>query len=243
MLYKNNQMLIIRSFIFNIVFWLFSIGCIFVFLPFTFLPKNIAFVPRMWACAVSWFLKVLVGIHYQVEGEENLPKDGFIIASKHQSAWETIAFNHIFPKTSFVLKKELMSFFFLNFHMKHAQMIPLDRKGGKDALRSMVENAQNVMAQKRPLVIFPEGTRTTVGQKVSYKRGIYTLYKYLNKPVVPVALNSGLFWKRRGFIKYPGITTVKILPPILPNLPQDAFMKTLEKAIETESENLISKKS
>jgi 1-acyl-sn-glycerol-3-phosphate acyltransferase len=236
-------MLFLRSFIFNVILWAVSIGCALLFLPFTFLPKRILFAPYVWASLTSWVLKIFAGIRYQVEGQENLPKGGFIIASKHQSAWETLSFNHIFPKTAFVLKKELSTFFPLNFHMKHSQMIPLDRKGGKDALRTMVEKAKNIMDQERSLVIFPEGTRTAVGQKAPYKRGIYTLYKYLDKPVVPVALNSGLYWKRRGFIKYPGTIRVKILPPIQPGLPQDVFMKTLEDIIETESQKLLPKES
>lgn len=188
---------------------------------------------------MSWLLKVIVGIDYRVDGKENIPKGPFIIASKHQSAWETAAFNHIFPKTSFILKKELMYFVPLNFYMHHTQMIPLDRRGGKQALKDMIARAKNVMAIGRSLVIFPEGTRTIVGEKVSYKRGIYTLYKHLNKPVVPVALNSGLCWKRRGFRKYPGTIVVNILPPIQPGLPEDIFMKTLETSIETASLKLI----
>lgn len=236
-------MILLRSFLFNIVLWVMTILFTIFLLPFTFLPHHIMFIPKVWSKTASWFLKVFIGIHYRIDGLENLPKGPFIIASKHQSAWETIAFNHIFPKPSFVLKKELASLFPISLHMKQAQMIPLDRKGGKDTLRSMVEKAKVVMESGRPLVIFPEGTRTAIGEKIPYKRGIYTLYKYLNVPVVPVALNSGLYWKRRGFVKYPGIIRVKILSPIPVGLAQDVFMKTLEQVIETESDKLIPEKS
>lgn len=192
----------------------------------------------MWARFCLWMLKWCVGTTYRVEGKENLPESPFIIASKHQSAWETMAFNHIFPKTSFVLKKELSYFFPLNLYMSHSQMIPLDRQGS-NALKVMIQKAKNVLVQKRTVVIFPEGTRSAVGHKVPYKRGIYVFYKHLNCPVVPVALNSGVFWKRRGFLKYPGTIIVKILPAIQPGLDQQTFMDRLERDIEENSLKIV----
>jgi len=232
------MLITLRSLIFNIIAWIVSILLTISLLPSVLLPKTMVFAPAMWGRTVSWLLRIITRIRYRVEGRENLPKGPFIIASKHQSAWETAAFNHIFPKTSFVLKKELMYFFPLNFYMHHTQMIPLDRKGGKQALKEMIARAKAVMSMARTLVIFPEGTRTIVGEKVSYKRGVYILYKHLGKPVVPVALNSGLYWKRRGFRKYPGTIVVKILPAIEPGLSEEVFMNRLETAIETTSVNL-----
>ena len=224
-----------RSLLFNVVAWTVSIFLTLSMLPSVLLPKTIVFTPGLWGRMISFFLKIIVNIDYRVEGRENLPKGSVIIASKHQSAWETAAFNHIFPKTSFVLKKELMYFFPLNFYMHHTQMIPLDRRGGNQALKDMIAQAKAVMSMGRTLVIFPEGTRTIVGEKVPYKRGVYILYKHLDKPVVPVALNSGLHWKRRGFRKYPGTIVVKILPAIEPGLPEEVFMSRLETSIETAS--------
>ena len=235
-------MILLRSFLLNFLLWAMSILYAIFLLPFTFLSRRKIFIPQLWSRTASWLLKKVAGIHYHIEGLENLPKGPFIIASKHQSAWETVAFNHLFPHPSFILKKELASVFPINCHMKHAQMIPLDRKGGKDALKSMLKSAKTVMEYGRPIVIFPEGTRTVVGEKIPYKRGIYTLYKHLNKPVVPVALNSGLYWGRRGFIKYPGTIQVRVLPSIPAGLAQDVFMKTLEQIIETESDKLVATK-
>lgn len=232
-------MIFIRSLLFNFIFWLVSIFFIIGLLPAILFHRLIIFAPLVWARVGLYLLKICTNIDFCVEGKENLPKGGFIIASKHQSAWETMAFNFIFPKTSFVLKKELTSIFPLNFYIKHTGMVPLDRQGGVKALQSLIQHAKVILDQRRSLVIFPEGTRTPVGQKSSYKRGIYTLYKHLECPVVPVALNSGVCWKRRGFKKFPGTIVVKVLPPIQPGLSSEIFMETLENMIETASQKLL----
>lgn len=160
-------MLMLRSLLFNIALWVGSIGITVLFLPTLLLPKTIVFVPRLWGKMVLFLLRHMVGIYCQVEGLENLPQEGgFLIASKHQSAWETCAFNAIFPRTSFILKKELMYFVPLNFYMYHTGMIPLDRKGGKKTLKEMISRARGIMDMKRPLVIFPEGTRSAVGDSL-----------------------------------------------------------------------------
>ena len=233
------MLIVLRSLVFNIMLWVTSIVMMIALLPTLLLPKFPALIPGIWGGVCGWVLKIFGGISYHVEGRENLPKGAFIVASKHQSAWETMAYGHIFKKTVFILKKELLYFVPINFYMIKTGMIPLDRKGGKKALQDMLERARETFKQNRPIVIFPEGTRTAVGQKAPYKKGVYTLYKHLEKPVVPVALNSGLYWKRRGFKKYPGTIQVKIMPPIQPGLSREEFMKTLETTIETESQKLI----
>lgn len=231
-------MLFIRSLIFNILMWLLSAVEMILYIPLLFSTKLCAFVPTLAGKRITVLLKIC-GIRHQVEGEENLPDLPYIVASKHQSAWETATLTYIFPKSTFVVKKELTDSFPLGIYIKRSGLIGVDRRGGKQALKEMLEGAKRSMEAKRPLVIFPEGTRTSVGEKPSYKRGIYILYKNLKKPVVPVALNSGLYWKRRGFFKYPGTIRMKIMPPIMPGLSQEDFMKKLETTIERETNKLI----
>src|SRR5690606_21388864 len=148
----------------------------------------------------------------------------FIVAAKHQSAWDTMAFYWVLDDAAYVLKKELLSIPLYGWCARKARMIGVDRSGGAKALRAMVEQAQNCLAEGRPIVIFPEGTRTAPGRRSAYHPGIAALYTRLGVPVVPVALNSGLFWGRRSFIKQPGRIVVQFLPPIPPGLERRAFM-------------------
>lgn len=175
-----------------------------------------------------------IGIKEDISGRENLPPHPYLIVSKHQSAWETLAYNYIFPKCVFVLKKELMYIPIFGWYLRHAGMIPLDRKTSK-GVKDMLKIAKQRIQEGRNVVIFPEGTRTKPGTKNPYKRGVYLLYKTLKVPVVPIALNSGICWPRNTVIKHPGTIKAQILKPIPPGLNEQEFMKTIEAEIETAS--------
>jgi 1-acyl-sn-glycerol-3-phosphate acyltransferase len=138
----------------------------------------------------------------------------------------------------FILKKELLAIPFFGWYARRAGMIGVDRKGGAAALKRMMADARAARDAGRPLVIFPEGTRTAPGAAARYQTGIAALYQMLNVPVVPVALNSGLFWARRAFVKQPGTITLEMLPPIAPGLPRDPFMRRLQDEIEGASKRL-----
>jgi 1-acyl-sn-glycerol-3-phosphate acyltransferase len=194
----------------------------------------------LWSKTVLWLLEHLVGITYTLEGMENLPSAGsFILASKHQSAWETIAFNALFDDPAFILKRPLLAIPFVGWVLSKLNMLAI-HQGKPNKMTDLLRQAQNAIARGRPLIIFPEGTRTLPGQEVTYKKGLWFLYRQLNLPVVPVALNSGCLWPRRAWIKKPGSIRVIIGPPLPPHLTdQTQFANWLNDHIEKPSRHLI----
>jgi 1-acyl-sn-glycerol-3-phosphate acyltransferase len=231
--------ILLRSVAFNVAFWVLTAILAVVYLPLlAFRPYATIAGANSWIRGVLWLLRVIAGLDYRVVGAANRPPGAALIASKHQSAWETLAFVAILHDPVFILKKELLSVPFFGWYARRAGMIGIDRKGGAKALKRMMADARAAIAAGRPLVIFPEGTRTAPGAAPRYQTGIAALYQMLDVPVVPVALNSGLFWGRREFVKRPGTITVDILPPIAPGLPRDAFMRRLQDAIEEASRKL-----
>jgi 1-acyl-sn-glycerol-3-phosphate acyltransferase len=162
-----------------------------------------------------------------------------IIACKHQSSWETLAFTLLFDDIAIVLKRELLFIPVVGWAMARAGNIAVARGDGAAALRGMVRQAKAVIADGRRVVIFPEGTRVAPGDQRPYQIGTAALYRQLGVPVVPMALNSGLFWGRRKWVKGPGTITLEILPPIPPGLSRNAFMETLRERIEGATARLI----
>ncbi|WP_010302501.1 lysophospholipid acyltransferase family protein [Candidatus Odyssella thessalonicensis] len=229
----------LRSFIFNLYFVIVSSACAIFGLPFLLGHRRLAFtVPQVWAGLTSWGARNILGLTYKVEGLEHLPKGACIIASKHQSAWETVVFCEIFPESIFVAKRELLMIPFFNFHFIKQKTIMLNRKLGGQARADLVRQAKARVAEGDRIIIYPEGTRRPMGAEPKYKQGIGAMYTELNVPVVPVALNSGLFWPRRSFEKRPGTIVVSILPPLMPGLTHAEFMQTLEERVETKMREL-----
>ena len=232
-------MIFIRSTIFNI-------GLILVTLVLGILGLPLVLGPRRWVCGLRdfWIRLVLhllrwtVGLSHRVEGLENVPKGNFMVASKHQSAWETLALHTIFADPSIVLKLELLKLPVLGFYITKIGMVPIDRAAGGSALKSMIGAARKAAGDGRPVLIFPQGTRVSPGGEAPYHSGVFALYRALDCPVVPVALNSGTFWSRHAFFKRPGVITVRILPPMQRGLDRKAFMKDLEATIETATQAL-----
>jgi 1-acyl-sn-glycerol-3-phosphate acyltransferase len=181
---------------------------------------------------VLWWLRVTVGIRHRVIGRENLPAGPAIIACKHQSSWETMAFTGLFDDIAIVLKRELLFIPVVGWAMARAGNIAVARGNGASALRGLVKQAKAAIAEGQSIVIFPEGTRVAPGEQKPYQVGTAALYRQLGVPVVPMALNSGLFWGRRKFVKRPGMITLEILPAIPPGLSREAFMETLRERIE-----------
>jgi len=167
-----------------------------------------------WTDIALWMVRNIVGIHYRVIGEENIPPRPSVILSKHQSAWETMALQHVFPRQVYVLKKELLRVPFLGWGLAQMPMISIDRRAGKDALQQIVEQGRARLDAGFWVVVFPEGTRVAPGTTRRYKVGGAWLAVNTGVPVVPVAHNAGEFWRRRAFLKYPGTVTVSIGPAI-----------------------------
>lgn len=169
---------------------------------------------RHWADVVLWVLKNICGIKYQVLGKENIPDKPCIILSKHQSAWETIAFQQIFPPISFVLKRELLRIPFFGWGLALFSVIAIDRAAGADALTQVAEQGKQRLDSGFSVIVFPEGTRVAIGTKKRFKPGGAWLAEKTGAPVIPVAHNAGECWRRNAFLKYPGTITVSIGPAI-----------------------------
>jgi 1-acyl-sn-glycerol-3-phosphate acyltransferase len=171
---------------------------------------------RGWPAFNLWWLRVTCGLSYHIEGWENLPDEPMVIYAKHQSTWETLAIAGQFPPAAFVAKRELLKIPFFGWGMASLKFLTIDRSAGKRAVKQIIEQAQNRFSHGLSVVIFPEGTRKAVGAEPDYKVGGALIAKHTGRPLVPVALNSGEYWPRHSFIKWPGEIVVKIGPPVDP---------------------------
>lgn len=234
-------MLVLRSLLFNAAFYVATAICLLLPLPvYFFLPQGFAmWVVSTWGKVILWLLKVIVGTRYEVRGLDNVPAGGILVASKHQSAWETFALVPMFSDPTFVIKSQLKWIPVWGQYTIKAGMIHVDRKAGTAALRYITGRAKHELAKGRQIVIFPEGTRRAPGAPPDYQGGVAHLYRALGVPVLPVALNSGLYWPRRKFMRYPGTIIVEFLPPLPPGLPPRTFLDQLTTTIETASDRLL----
>ena len=232
-------MILLRSAAFNIAYPLWTVALGLVMLPALLMSRraNMA-IARFWARGVLALLAALVGLGHEVRGIEHKPATRAIVALKHQSAWETVVLLLLLPDAAVVYKRELHRLPIFGWFIRKLDMVPIDREAGGSAMRRLLRRARACVAQGRLIAVMPEGTRVAVGVRRPYQPGVAALYKDLGLPVVPVALNSGLFWGRRSFLKRPGVITLEFLPPIAPGLERGAFMAELETRIETASERL-----
>ncbi|MBI3446625.1 MAG: 1-acyl-sn-glycerol-3-phosphate acyltransferase [Magnetospirillum sp.] len=233
-------MTVLRSALFIAFIWVWTLVLSLLYLPLLALPRR-AMRPavKLWLTGVLGALRVIAGLAWELRGAENVPAGPLIIASKHQSAFETFVFHLLLSDPAYILKRELLWIPFFGWYLGKSGVIAIDRSAGTKALKAMVKGAEDAVAQGRPVVIFPEGTRAAPGAKLPYHSGVAMLYGALKVPVVPIALNSGLFWRRRGFAKKPGTLTIEALPAILPGMDRKAFMAELESRIETASDRLV----
>jgi len=230
----------LRSFLFNILFYVSTTAFVVLGSPLLFCPRSWAMAAFRLHCRTElWLLKHIVGLDFEVRGRERLPQPPFLVASKHQSAWETFALIPQFRDPAMLMKRELFWIPFHGWFSYKFKMIPVDRDRGAAALRRMLHAAQERIASGREIILFPEGTRRPAGAPPDYKTGIVLLYNALDVPCVPVALNSGFFWPRRSWTRKPGKVLVEILDPIPPGLPKAEFLSRLQEAIETASDRLL----
>jgi 1-acyl-sn-glycerol-3-phosphate acyltransferase len=194
---------------------------------------------RVWAMGTLAMLRAICRLDHRVVGRENLSDRPVVIAAKHQSAWDTIVFLALLDRPAYVLKKELMQIPFYGWYTRRAGMISVDREAGGSALKQLMRQAEKTLGCGRSIVIFPQGTRVAPDADAPYQPGVVALYRHLNVPVVPVALNSGLFWRRRAFVRRPGTITLEFLPAIVPGLPKGEFAAVLRDRIEAASRRLI----
>jgi 1-acyl-sn-glycerol-3-phosphate acyltransferase len=230
---------LVRSIAFNALFYLNTVLWLILGLPTFFMPyRATVWIAKSWG-RVNLVLLRVAGIACEVRGREKIPRGPLIVASKHQSAWETFALLPLFDNPLFIVKRELMWVPIFGWLMRKGRMVPVDRGAGSQALIAMTERAGIELARGRQLIIFPEGTRRPAGAEPRYKYGVAHLYAAEGVPCLPVALNSGLFWPRRSLMLKPGTVTVEILDPIAPGLGKDAFFKRLQDEIETATARLL----
>ena len=233
-------MTLVRSLLFNVSFSLWTILISVLALPALLVSQRATiWISELWASVTFWLIWQIVGLSHEVRGRHNLPEGAVIVALKHQSAWEAIALWVLVKSPAIVLKQSLTRIPVFGLYMRRGGAIVIDRDAGPKALRPMVAAARAAAIQGRPIMIFPEGTRTREGARQSYHPGIAALYMQLRLPVVPVALNSGLVWGRRSFRKRPGRILVEFLPPIEPGLDRRSFMSELERRLEDATALLI----
>jgi len=232
-------MRLIRSILF--VIWLYaSMAVVGLSLwPFVLMDDRYVWTAlRSWGRATLWGLRWIIGARVSFEGLEHVPQGGALIAMKHQSMLDTIVPALFLPRPVYVFKKELGDTPVMGAYLKKNQ-IGVDRSGHAKALKSLVRGAREAVARGGQVLIFPEGTRQEIDAAPDYKPGIAAMYKDLNLPVTPVALNTGLIWKPKGIMRSPGHVTFKVLPPIRAGLPREEFMRELERVLETQSQALL----
>lgn len=233
----------IRSTIFNIVFYGFTaISCV-LCLPFLFLPKKDAmWAVRLFVHSTRFFEKCILSLDYEVRGLENLPKGSCVIAAKHESAFETTKLNILFDDPAIILKRELLRIPLWGRFLAKIEPIAIDRSQGKEAMDQIITGARRVQAQGRPIVIFPQGTRVSPWKKITerpYKIGAARMALETGLPLIPMALNSGMFWPRNSWLKHPGKVIFEFLPPIsLTSGDVAAITRDLEARLESASDAL-----
>ena len=233
-------MLILRSVAFNALFYLNLILHVIAAIPTYAMPRR-AFMAmaKSWGHTSGWLLRVVAGTTMELRGLEKIPPGPLLVAAKHQSVWETFMLLTLFDDPAYIFKRELQWIPIFGWYAWKSRMIPVDRNARGGAMAGMTARAREEFARGRQIIIFPEGTRTAPGAPPAYKSGVAHLYAAGGVPCVPVALNSGLYWPRRTFLRYPGTIVLEVLDPIVPGLAREAFAAKLERAIEEATGRLI----
>ena len=233
-------LIFLRSLIYNVLFYLLLVCWLIAAVPTFLMPRTgIMKIARLWARSSIWLLRVVCNVKVEYRGLEKIPKGPLLVASKHQSMWETFALLQFFDQPLYILKRELTLIPFFGWYLIKAGMVAVDRRAGGRALLKMVRQASEAVRRGRQLIIFPEGTRRPVGAPPQYKPGVSQLYASCRVDCLPVALNSGLFWPRRTFMRYPGTLVVEFLDPVPPGLARDEFLTRISAAIEDATARLV----
>lgn len=230
----------LRSLVFNVLFYVVLVVLAILALP-TFLmsPRATLAFAKWWGDATMFLMRVVCNIKVEFRGVDKIPKGPLVIAAKHQSFWETFSLLRFFDRPIFILKRELTRIPVFGQFLLKTGMIAIDRGAGSRALLEMTRRARETVRGGRQLVIFPEGTRTAAGAPPAYKTGFAQIYSACGVPCLPVALNSGLFWPRRTFMRYPGTLVVEFLDPLPPGLPKEEFISRVRTAIEEATSRLV----
>lgn len=233
-------MMALRSLLFNIAFTSWAMIASIIFSPLFLISSDASLKSgNPWARGSLWLAKVILGIRYEIRGKQHMRTGPVLYASKHQSAWDTMIFLVLLNHPAYVLKRELLRIPLWGWYLWRMKMIAIDRSAGGAGLKDMLKQAKARIADGRPIVIFPEGTRTKPGAGSEYHPGVIALYSQLKVPMVPVALNSGCFWGKNAFMKRSGTIIIEFLPPIPPGEPKDQLLAQLETRIESATRQLV----
>jgi 1-acyl-sn-glycerol-3-phosphate acyltransferase len=233
-------LIFLRSLVFNVLFYAVFVVLAILALPTLLMPlRALMTIARWWANATMFLMRVICNIKVEFRGVENIPQGPLVIAAKHQSFWETFVLPGFFNRPIFILKRQLMQIPVFGQFLVKTGMIAIDRKAGVKALLDMTRRAREAVRSGKQLVIFPEGTRRAPGAPPDYKTGFAQIYSSCGVPCLPIALNSGLFWPRRTFMRYPGTLVVEFLDPLPSGLPKDEFLSRVQTAIEEATSRLV----
>jgi 1-acyl-sn-glycerol-3-phosphate acyltransferase len=232
--------LFLRSLLFNVLFYAVLVFWAIVAVP-TFLmpPRAMLTIAGWWANSTLFLMRVICNIKVEFRGVEKIPKGPLVIASKHQSFWETFTLLRFFDRPIFILKRQLIYIPVFGQFLTKTGMIAIDRSAGVKALLDMTRRARDAVRSGCQLLIFPEGTRRAPGAPPDYKTGFAQIYSACGVQCLPVALNSGLFWPRRTFMRYPGTLVVEFLDPLPPGLPKDEYITRVRNAIEEATGRIV----
>ena len=194
---------------------------------------------NLWISGILGLLRLICGITYKIIGKENIPRHAVIVASKHQSAFETLLLFKLIKNSVFIHKRELFYIPIFGQYLKKSNMIAINRTEGSKALRKMLNEAKQKISNDQSIIIFPEGTRKKPGELPDYKPGIAGIYKETKAEILPVALNSGYCWPKHTFIKKSGKIIIKFLKLIPSQLEKSEFLKKIESVIEEETNKII----
>jgi 1-acyl-sn-glycerol-3-phosphate acyltransferase len=230
----------LRSLCFNVLYFVNLTVLMILGLPSTLMGRHaVFFMARTWAASSVWLLDKVCGLKVEFRGVENIPQGGYIVAAKHQSSLETFALVLKTPDFAIILKKQLLFLPIFGLYLAASGQIAIDRSRGRNAIAQIIDKAGAVLRSGRQVYIYPEGTRRPPGAEPAYKPGVAFLYAAADSPCLPVAVNTGLFWGRNGFLRRPGTAVIEFLPIIPPGLPRDEFFERLKSEIETASNRLI----
>jgi 1-acyl-sn-glycerol-3-phosphate acyltransferase len=234
-------MILLRSLVFALFFYGNTTMWVVVGIPTLLLPYPLfmRLTVKPWARTGLWLHRVICGVTVEVRGREHLPPGPILIAAKHQSVFETLFFVSELPVPTYIAKRELFWLPLFGWYLWKSRQISIDRGKRAAVVAQLNRQAQAAIARGGQLVIFPEGTRRPVGARPAYKSGVYHLHSEIGVACVPVALNAGVVWPRRTFLKYPGRLIVEYLPPIAPGLAREAFMTRLQQDIEPVTNRLV----
>lgn len=239
-------MIWLRALLFKTVFLLWtSLVAIYSLVPMALNRRAHVFAMNaFWARSLNVLLRVICGVTVVIEGREHIPAGPALVAAKHQSLWDTAIIFDLFGTPAVVMKKELLKIPIYGWLTRIQGMIAVDREGGASALKQMLKDARDARDAGRKIVIFPQGTRTRPGEKLEdapYQSGVVALYRDLKLPVLPIALNSGVFWPKKGMHHPSGTLILRFLPVIPAGLDRETFMTRLQTEIETATAELEAK--